>query len=388
MAKTFLLEPQGIIERLRIRFRNQRQAWLQGNGEWPLQISLGIPTEKQTLSHMAQVKAWVNLWADWQGPGNVSWTEKRWPSLGTQSLPEMLTLASADEVAKLLNEGDVWTRAINRFRLVAELWPTLTETAAASYPVLSDWCDDEFKRLIELLNWLNAHLASNLYVRQLPVQGVDTKWLENRQGVVIKWLGQLVGVAGKSDLYALAGLRRPPHSLRMRVLDPDLRKYFSGLGDIQAPVEELAKLAIPVRHVFIVENLQTGLAFEDMVGAVVFMGQGYAVEPYGSLPWLREVNCYYWGDLDTHGFAILDRLRHYLPKVKSILMDESTLIRHQGLWGCEAKPVNAVELPKLHDDERTVFLDILNGKWGSSIRLEQERIDWAYAQHAINLLVQ
>ncbi|NOR71388.1 MAG: hypothetical protein GQ532_17115, partial [Methylomarinum sp.] len=33
----------------------------------------------------------------------------------------------------------------------------------------------------------------------------------------------------------------------------------------------------------------------------------------------------YWGDLDTHGFAILSRLRHYYPQVKSILMDEKTL---------------------------------------------------------------
>jgi hypothetical protein len=388
MAKTLLLEPEGVIERLRIRFRNQRSAWLRGEGDWPLRLPLGIPTEKQALTHLPQVKAWSDLWANWRGPGSVSWSERRWPSLGTQTMPEVLTLHTADEVAQLINEGEAWARALDRFQRVVARWPQLSETATASYPVLSDWRDEDFQRLNNLLVWLTTHPASNLYIRQLPVPGIDTKWLEKRQSVVISWLSQLIGLTGKSDLYALAGLRRLPQFLRMRVLDPELRKLFFGLGDIQAPVEELAKLDIPVRHVFIVENLQTGLAFEDMAGAVVLMGQGYSVEPFGSLPWLRGANCYFWGDLDTHGFAILDRLRRYLPKTHSILMDEATLMRHRELWVSEETPVSVTELPGLYDEERTVFEGMLTGRWGNNIRLEQERIEWAFVQSVIGLAIQ
>jgi hypothetical protein len=388
MAKTLLLEPEGVIERLRIRFRNQRSAWLLGDGEWPLRVPLGIPTEKQVLSHLPQVKAWSNLWADWHGPGSVSWSKRRWPSMGTQTLPEALTLHTADAVAQLINEGEGWSRALERFRRVVAQWPQLSETATASYPVLSDWRDEDFLRLNNLLVWLATHPASNLYVRQLPVPGLDTKWLEKRQSVIISWLGQLVGATEKNDLYALAGLRRPPQCLRMRVLDPELRKYFGGLGDIHAPLEELSRLDIPVRKVFIVENIQTGLAFEETAGAVVFMGQGYAVEPFGDIQWLQRCACYYWGDLDTHGFAILDRLRNYVPKVCSVLMDKDTLIRHQALWVREERQVKVRELLNLHDDERIVFSGILNNLWGNNIRLEQERVAWDFAQQKIGLAIE
>lgn len=38
---------------------------------------------------------------------------------------------------------------------------------------------------------------------------------------------------------------------------------------------------------------------------------------------------HYWGDLDTHGSAILDRLRAWLPQTRSFLMDRETLLDHR-----------------------------------------------------------
>lgn len=42
-----------------------------------------------------------------------------------------------------------------------------------------------------------------------------------------------------------------------------------------------------------------------------------------------------WGDIDTHGFAILDRLRRHFPQVRSMLMDRATLLAHEGQWVTE-----------------------------------------------------
>ncbi len=41
------------------------------------------------------------------------------------------------------------------------------------------------------------------------------------------------------------------------------------------------------------------------------------------------------GDIDTYGFAMLDRLRSYHPHIRSLLMDEATLLQHRPLWGRE-----------------------------------------------------
>ncbi|MBY0544156.1 MAG: DUF2220 domain-containing protein [Gammaproteobacteria bacterium] len=43
-------------------------------------------------------------------------------------------------------------------------------------------------------------------------------------------------------------------------------------------LEDIARLNIDVKRVIIVENLQTGLALEDMPNTIVFMGLGYAVD--------------------------------------------------------------------------------------------------------------
>jgi hypothetical protein len=35
--------------------------------------------------------------------------------------------------------------------------------------------------------------------------------------------------------------------------------------------------------------------------------------PLAALPWLHDEQIVYWGDIDTHSFAILSRLRERLP---------------------------------------------------------------------------
>lgn len=45
--------------------------------------------------------------------------------------------------------------------------------------------------------------------------------------------------------------------------------------------------------------------------------------------WLRDVAVRYWGDVDTHGMAILAEVRRALPHVRSALMDLETLQDHR-----------------------------------------------------------
>jgi len=165
----------------------------------------------------------------------------------------------------------------------------------------------------------------------------------------------------------------------LRILDESLRQRVGGLNDISAPWEQLAELDLPVIKVFIVENLQTGLAFDDLPGSVVIMQLGYGVDVLGRLPWITTAHCVYWGDLDTHGFAILNRARCHLPGLKSVLMDEETLRSHQDLW-VEEKDQHAAEtLPLLTDPEQAVYQSIKRNAWGQNVRLEQERIAWDVA---------
>jgi hypothetical protein len=173
----------------------------------------------------------------------------------------------------------------------------------------------------------------------------------------------------------------------MRVLCPMLREATAGLRDIEAPLDELASLVIRPRCVLIVENLETGIALPDLPGVVAFMKLGFGVSVLGTLAWLRDAQVVYWGDLDTHGFAILDQARRALPQLRSVLMDEQTLLSHRELWVAESSPHPALELTHLAPEERAVYANLRGDTWGRGVRLEQERISWPAALEAVSKAV-
>jgi hypothetical protein len=90
------------------------------------------------------------------------------------------------------------------------------------------------------------------------------------------------------------------------------------------------------------------------------------------------VPVYYWGDIDTHGFAILSRLRAYLPQVRSLLMDEPTLLAFRPLWGRDEKQHAAPELAQLTVEEQSLYAALREGAY-KQVRLEQERVAWDFA---------
>lgn len=90
-----------------------------------------------------------------------------------------------------------------------------------------------------------------------------------------------------------------------------------------------------------------------------------------------------WGDLDTHGFAILHRARSYLPTLKSVLMDEDTLLSHKALWVDEKEQHPAAEWALLTAAEQVVYQGLKQQRWGQNVRLEQERIAWDIAWNTL-----
>jgi hypothetical protein len=379
------------------RYASLHRQWLHEavTGQpWQQPVTLGIPTEAAALHQAPAVRAWADAWRDWRGPGQVAWAARRWKTLGVQQLPATLQLDDIAAAADWIGERERWQTALARSGPLVRRWPALTTILARLYDTLADYSDIDFQRLQDVLDWLQRHATSalatglntelNVYPRQLPLAGMDSKWFEARSGVLALMLATLRGdeVTGR-DLYTLAGLRRPPPLLRMRILDPVLRAVVGGVGDLAAPVDMLAALSWQPSVVIIVENLQTGLALQDLPGAVAIMGLGYAVGQLATFPWLAQAHCMYWGDIDTHGYAILHRARQALPHLVSVLMDEATLLNGASLWVQETAAAPAVTLHALTVDEHAVYDGLRHHRWGQAVRLEQERIAWDVAWAAV-----
>nr|WP_286196907.1 DUF2220 domain-containing protein [Thalassotalea sp. G20_0] len=99
---------------------------------------------------------------------------------------------------------------------------------------------------------------------------------------------------------------------------------------------------------------------------------------------MKEKETIYWGGIDTHGFAILSRLRQYFPQVRSLLMDQATLQAHLALCTEEMDSKRFTgELTGLAPDESPVFAALKDNTFGKNLRLEQERIGYAWLLDAL-----
>jgi len=255
-------------------------------------------------------------------------------------------------------------------------WPLLASGLPRGYEALAGFDAQDTGRLQALIAWLEVNPRSNFFPRQLPIPGMDTKWLEPRLPMIADLLSGLRCEENSRDVYEFCGLARAPQTARIRILDPSLRRYVGGLRDISAPIQELRAIELPAKRLYVVENLQTGLAFGEQQGSVVVMGLGYGVTMLAGIPWVENATCIYWGDLDTHGFAILNQARAVLKRIESILMDEHTLLRYRELWVTEREQCSSGDLPLLTTAERTVYRGLKDQRWGLNVRLEQERIPW------------
>jgi hypothetical protein len=375
-----LRSPDAVRAELTRRFQRHRRTWLRGDGEWPLLLPLGEPTAKEAMDHGPVVQQWTSAWQAWQGQGAVIWTERRFPLLGAQRWPTHLSLADAASVAAWIGEQARWRRATERYRATVARWPVLADHLTRLFEVMADYDPADFDRLIGLIGWLAAHPRSGLFPRQLPISGLHSKWLEPRKGMIRDLAAALQGlVLPTADFYQVCGLRAPPQTVRLRLLDAALRDQVGGLDYVTAPIGELERLNVRVRTVLIVENLQTGLALPDLPGTVAIMALGYSVDVLGRLPWVQSAQRFYWGDIDTHGLAILSRARGHVDRLESLLMDDATLLRHRDLWGVEQTPSTDRALPHLTEAERRLYQDLQEQRWGPNVRLEQERIGWDYA---------
>jgi hypothetical protein len=276
---------------------------------------------------------------------------------------------------------------------------SILEMTLPRYPALRDWLArrplvalshfDKWPRVLAVLDWFVANPRSGLYLRQLDIPGVDTKFIEGHRGLLAELLDIVLpedvvdqsasGIKGFARRY---GLRSEPPLLRFRILDRNA--LLQGLSDISLTPAEFSTLKLPIRRVFVTENRTNGLAFPDHPEAIVVFGMGYGLERFAETPWLKELDVRYWGDIDTHGFRILDRLRATLPQARSFLMDDATLDVHRAL--CVEEPAEkryTGELLRLSSEEHALFENLRHDRLGERIRLEQERIAYGWLQHAL-----
>jgi hypothetical protein len=366
-------------------------ARLGGEPLFPLSLRLARPTVRDLGERFAEARAWIRALEEGSksavGAGyEVVYAEINHRQLGSNRVPCSLLLPSEADALALIGK-----------RRQAEAFDRLVDETRRLHPEVLSWIGkrpldlleraDDWPRILAVLSWFRAHPRPGVYARQIPVPGVHSKFLETRRRLLAELLdlvlpGEEVDqqAAGAQAFEQRYGLLAKPALVRFRVLDR--RLLVQGLADVSTPVAEFAGLDMPVRRVFITENEINGLAFPKAAESIIVFGLGYGIERLGSVPWLQDKSIFYWGDLDTHGFAILDSLRRICRNVRSFLMDRATLLAHRALWGEEPER-HEKPLSFLTPAELGVYDDLRFDRLGARVRLEQEHIAFDHVERAL-----
>ena len=364
-------------------------ARLNGQVLFPLELGVRQPNAATLVAQFDDVRRWIRELEEGAGRGyEIVWRDINHRQLGRNRLPEKIIVPSEAAALHLLG------------RLAdARRFDRLAGTTLAAFPQLREWLSRRpmlllehaagWDRIVAILQWFVAHPRPQLYLRQLDIGGVDGKFIENRKGLLAELLNQVMQAGaiddtavGARQFEARYGLLSKPALIRFRILDA--RHYINGLSDISIPVAQFARLSLNVGRVYITENEINGLAFPDVAASIVIFGGGYGIDRLADIDWLKTREVIYWGDIDTHGFAILDRLRASLPDTRAILMDAATLLAHRALWGAEDKDKRFMgTLSRLNDAERVLFEQLRDDVLGERIRMEQERLGFTWVNAAI-----
>jgi hypothetical protein len=377
--------PADVLAQLRRRWQAGTflAAFAAGQSWEPLDIGIRAPSARELAERFAEVQAWAAQWerAD-RALLRVEHRQIGGRLIGSNAVPRRVWVDSYEQLWTLLAVRPQVRRFTELTAATAMTCPTLVGWMAA-HPIRVLGLAQDWPALAATVTWIDQWQRPGMYLRQVDVPGVDTKFIERHRGILAELLdlqldsARIDADALRSDFAGRYLFRAKPEYVRFR-LPPGSGARLTGaeLTELSVRSAELNAAPPGITSAYVVENEITYLALPLTAGAMVIFGGGYAASALGSLGWLAGLNLIYWGDIDTHGFAILSRLRQRFGHVYSMLMDRATLLEHRSQWVTEPSQVDAV-LDWLDADEAALYGELLSGAHGPSVRLEQERISFA-----------
>ena len=347
---------------------------------FPRRLTLKGPDSRQLSSSFAEVRDWITQLTGAAGHYRIVWRTVNHRILGNNDIPSEIWIDSLDDALGLIGR-----------RRDAKVFADLVALTRGTRPELLPWLSkrplraldlaDSWPRLLDTVTWLLQHPRPGIYLRQIDRPGIHSKFIEQHRGTLEELFDLALppesidtAATGAGGFCRRYGFRDKPLRVRFRLLDPALAILPGGHDpEITVTGETFASMNLPARRIFVTENETNFLAFPPVTGAMVIFGAGYGFRNLASVEWLHERKIFYWGDIDTHGFAILNQFREIFPHAASLLMDRQTFLDHRQLWETESAPETA-SLTRLTPEERDLYDQLRRNHWGDRLRLEQEKI--------------
>lgn len=380
-----MITPEDIVAKAARAYVPWLRTWLRGEPFVPLELPAGAPpADFRTLERV--VGALLDQSRQQRGAGyTVEMQTRATRSFGQQSLPTRIHVPSAADLLALIGKTAEFDRFAADVALIRATLPALEPWLAANVQQIIAY-HGVWPELLEVCGYVLANQRPNVYMRELPI-AVHTKFVEQHTPILTRLLDALLPAeavrADEKTFERRFGLRFDAPLIRIRLLDDALQQRLGvPFADIATPTAQLATLPGDGLGCLVVENKMVFLTLPPVQNTIAIFGSGFQVELLREVPWLRTCPIWYWGDLDAHGFQILARLRALFPQVVSLMMDDPTFDTFR-TFAVAGTPSATVELPALTAVEHMLFANLVR----SNLRLEQERIGYAYAVQQIRAAI-
>ena len=289
----------------------------------------------------------------------------------------MLTVRSWSAVRALLTEfgHENLVIEVDRAKEISRrLEGAAVEVDEARLSTACKLTDVNVESLVRTLKWLFDHPDLGRWTaRQLQIPGVNGKWPEKNERLIRSFIDRDLAAELKPRLAVV----------HFTYVDPDYRATGGRHHDAWTEHDAHTPAYSP-KNVVIVENRDCRLHFLPMHDTIVVEGEGKAAGTLVKVDWIREADrIFYWGDLDSDGFAILNRLRAELEsrgtELESVLMDSMAWASYLHLGvnhdkeGIPLKPCST-PLPHLNGGEADCYAILASQGEKRIRRIEQERI--------------
>lgn len=359
-----------------------------GESLFPKRLLLKGPTSAEMAERFDEVRNWIGTLRG-MPHCRVEMREFRHRVFGANAVPQAVWIDTDEDALALIGRRQEVARFTRLIEMTRTRQPLLLDWLAKR-PMRALTLVDEWHRLLEIVAWLERHPRPDVYLRQVDIPGVHSKFIEAHRSVLIELLDSVLppeaidsSASGASQFCKRYGFCDKPLRIRLRVLDPAHALLpTTHVQDISLDAASFALLNPNIARVFITENEINFLAFPQLKDSLVIFGAGYGFEMLRNAEWLSNCRIHYWGDIDTHGFAILDQLRSQFDQVASFLMDRPTLLAFEAHWGEETRPTLR-NLPRLNPDEMALYDDLRDNRIRKNLRLEQERISFGWVESAL-----
>ena len=160
---------------------------------FPLPLRFRGPSRYELGSRFEEARAWIReLEAGSKAHGyEIAFEEIAHRQLGANRIPSGILVPTRADALRMIGK----VRSAERFHAlrrrigdaIAELDPW-----AARNPMKVLELEEEWDRLLAVIVWFRDQPRSGLYRRQLEIEGVDTKFIEQHRGLLAELLGHVL----------------------------------------------------------------------------------------------------------------------------------------------------------------------------------------------------